>query len=176
MLEAFSRLHLDLAIPIDNILWAESWVLLSFLLFQFHSSFRLHFLASPFLFRGSAGCEFLEQPEHFSHFIVDLLALLENVILKSFHSFDEGLSRLLRHKLEGCVLSSVWVSVMIPLVRTLMVVKGEVLNDFPGFVGILIAEFAAAGAFNLASKMKGDMIIKNLDLKPTINAMMRDFL
>ncbi|GJR63818.1 hypothetical protein Tco_0009883 [Tanacetum coccineum] len=57
-----------------------------------------------------------------------------------------------------------------------MVVEGEVLNDFSRFVGILIAEFAAGGAVNLALKMKGDMIIKNLDLKPTIDAMMRDFL
>ncbi|GJR55216.1 hypothetical protein Tco_1405737 [Tanacetum coccineum] len=41
-----------------------------------------------------------------------------------------------------------------------MVVEGEVLNDFPRFVGVLIAEFAAGGAVNLALKMKGDMIIK----------------
>nr|GEW17007.1 hypothetical protein [Tanacetum cinerariifolium] len=58
----------------------------------------------------------------------------------------------------------------------LMVVEGEVLNDFPRFVGILIGEFTAGGAINLALKMKGDMIIKNLDLKPTIDAMMRDIL
>ncbi|GJR06315.1 hypothetical protein Tco_0529299 [Tanacetum coccineum] len=57
-----------------------------------------------------------------------------------------------------------------------MVVDGEVLNNFPRFIGILIAEFAAGGAVNLALKMKGDMIIKNLDSKTTINAMMRDFL
>ncbi|GKD74749.1 hypothetical protein Tco_1333031, partial [Tanacetum coccineum] len=57
-----------------------------------------------------------------------------------------------------------------------MVVEGEVLTNFSRFVGILIAEFAAGGAVNLALKMKGDTIIKNLDLKPTINAMMRDFL
>nr|GEV93508.1 mannose/glucose-specific lectin-like [Tanacetum cinerariifolium] len=52
-----------------------------------------------------------------------------------------------------------------------MVTEGEVLNDFPRFAGILIAEFAV-----LAPKMKRDMIIKKLDLKPTINAMMRNFL
>ncbi|GJT20676.1 hypothetical protein Tco_0890613 [Tanacetum coccineum] len=57
-----------------------------------------------------------------------------------------------------------------------MVVEGEVLNDFPRFVDVLIAEFAARGVVNLALKMKGDMIIENLDLKPTIDAMMRDFL
>ncbi|GKD78773.1 hypothetical protein Tco_1341394 [Tanacetum coccineum] len=57
-----------------------------------------------------------------------------------------------------------------------MVVKGEVLNNFPRFVSILIAEFAAGDAVNLALKMKGDMIIKNLDLNPTINAMKREFL
>ncbi|GKA23741.1 hypothetical protein Tco_0709774 [Tanacetum coccineum] len=65
---------------------------------------------------------------------------------------------------------------------TLKVVKGEILNDFLRFISILIAEFAAGDAVNLALKMKGDMmmkgdmIIKNLDLKPTIDAMMRDFL
>ncbi|GKG05968.1 hypothetical protein Tco_0326054, partial [Tanacetum coccineum] len=40
--------------------------------------------------------------------------------------------------------------------------------------GVLIAEFSAGSAVNLALKMKGDMIIKNLDLKPTIDVMMRD--
>ncbi|GJU97343.1 hypothetical protein Tco_1326614 [Tanacetum coccineum] len=43
-----------------------------------------------------------------------------------------------------------------------MVVEGEVLNDFPRFVGILIAEFTATSAINLAFKMKGDMIIKKI--------------
>ncbi|GKA82998.1 hypothetical protein Tco_0789746 [Tanacetum coccineum] len=57
-----------------------------------------------------------------------------------------------------------------------MVVEGEVLNNFPRFVGILIAEFATGGAVNLALKMKGDMIIETLDLKPTIDAMMGEFL
>ncbi|GKG03371.1 hypothetical protein Tco_0311007 [Tanacetum coccineum] len=57
-----------------------------------------------------------------------------------------------------------------------MVVEGEVLNDFLRFVGALIAEFAADSAVNLTLKMKGDMIIENLNLKPTIDAMMRDFL
>ncbi|GJZ55613.1 hypothetical protein Tco_0610806 [Tanacetum coccineum] len=57
-----------------------------------------------------------------------------------------------------------------------MVVEGEVLNDFPRFVGVLIADFSAGGVVNLALKMKRDMIIKNLDLKPMIDAMMRDFL
>ncbi|GJT02931.1 hypothetical protein Tco_0824100 [Tanacetum coccineum] len=37
--------------------------------------------------RGSAGCEFLEKAEHFSHSTVDFLALLEDGVLKSFHSF-----------------------------------------------------------------------------------------
>ncbi|GKC56893.1 hypothetical protein Tco_1084491 [Tanacetum coccineum] len=57
-----------------------------------------------------------------------------------------------------------------------MVVEGDVLNDFLRFVGILIAEFAGGSAVNLVLEMKGDMIIKNLDLKPTIDVMMRDFL
>ncbi|GKD00812.1 hypothetical protein Tco_1171086 [Tanacetum coccineum] len=57
-----------------------------------------------------------------------------------------------------------------------MVVEGKVLNDFLRFVGVLIAEFATGSAVNLALKMKGGMIIKNLDLKPMIDAMMREFL
>ncbi|GJT38951.1 hypothetical protein Tco_0938816 [Tanacetum coccineum] len=36
---------------------------------------------------GSASREFLEKPEHFSHPTIDLLALLENGVLKSFHPF-----------------------------------------------------------------------------------------
>ncbi|GKE12946.1 hypothetical protein Tco_1416497 [Tanacetum coccineum] len=56
-----------------------------------------------------------------------------------------------------------------------MVVEGVVLNDLPRFLSVLIAEFAA-GMVNLALKMKGDMIIKNLELEPMIDAMMRDFL
>ncbi|GKC99628.1 hypothetical protein Tco_1169903 [Tanacetum coccineum] len=90
--------------------------------------------------------EFLKKPEHFSHSVVDFLALLENGIFKPLHSF------------------------------ILMVVKGKVLNDFQRFVGIFIMDFAACGEVNLVLKMKGDMSIKNLDLKPTIDAMMRDFL
>ncbi|GJV37961.1 hypothetical protein Tco_1410438, partial [Tanacetum coccineum] len=62
------------------------------------------------------------------------------------------------------------------VIPALMVVESEVLNDFSRFIGILIAEFAAAGTVNLALKIKRDMIIKPLDLKPTIDAMMRDFL
>nr|GEX28904.1 putative retrotransposon Ty1-copia subclass protein [Tanacetum cinerariifolium] len=58
----------------------------------------------------------------------------------------------------------------------LMVVESEVLNDFPRFFGILIMEFTAGDAVILTLKMKGDMIVKNLDLKRTIDAMMRDFL
>ncbi|GJY77716.1 hypothetical protein Tco_0483517 [Tanacetum coccineum] len=42
-----------------------------------------------------------------------------------------------------------------------MVVEGEVLNDFPRFINILIAELAVGGTVNLTLKMKGDMITKN---------------
>ncbi|GKG00370.1 hypothetical protein Tco_0302060, partial [Tanacetum coccineum] len=62
------------------------------------------------------------------------------------------------------------------VIPNFMVVEGEVLNDFLRFVGILIVEFAVGGAVNFALKMKGDMIIKNLDLKPMIDAVMREFL
>ncbi|GJV32131.1 hypothetical protein Tco_1392531 [Tanacetum coccineum] len=57
-----------------------------------------------------------------------------------------------------------------------MVIEGKVLNDFLRFIGTLIAEFAAGGAVNFALKMKGDMIIKKLNLKSTNNDMMMDFL
>ncbi|GJS14865.1 hypothetical protein Tco_0409337 [Tanacetum coccineum] len=46
-----------------------------------------------------------------------------------------------------------------------MVIESEVLNDFPRFVSILIAEFAAGGAVNLTLKMKGGNDRKKLDLK-----------
>nr|GEV95154.1 putative ribonuclease H-like domain-containing protein [Tanacetum cinerariifolium] len=45
------------------------------------------FFPHQYFLRGSAGCEFLEKFKHFSHSIVDLLALLENGVLKSFHYF-----------------------------------------------------------------------------------------
>ncbi|GKE47857.1 hypothetical protein Tco_1479115 [Tanacetum coccineum] len=51
-----------------------------------------------------------------------------------------------------------------------MVVEGEVLNDFSRFVGVLIAKFSAGDTVNLTLKMKGDIIVENLDLKPTIDA------
>nr|GEW53987.1 ribonuclease H-like domain-containing protein [Tanacetum cinerariifolium] len=57
-----------------------------------------------------------------------------------------------------------------------IVIKGEILNNFPRFVDILIAEFYAGSTVNFALNMKGDMIIKFSDLKPTIDAIMRDFL
>ncbi|GKG09093.1 hypothetical protein Tco_0334925, partial [Tanacetum coccineum] len=41
--------------------------------------------------------------------------------------------------------------------------ESEVLNDFPRFVGILVTEFAAGGAINFTLKMKGDMIIEDMD-------------
>ncbi|GJT70184.1 retrovirus-related pol polyprotein from transposon TNT 1-94 [Tanacetum coccineum] len=48
--------------------------------------------------------------------------------------------------------------------------KGRGFNDFPRFVGALIADFAIGSTVNLALKMKGDMIIENLNLNPTIDA------
>ncbi|GJW00348.1 probable LRR receptor-like serine/threonine-protein kinase [Tanacetum coccineum] len=75
-----------------------------------------------------------------------------------------------------CSNSHDWFDEFLCVIPAFMVIEGEVLNDFPGFVGILIAEFVAGSAVNLTLKMKGDMIIKNLDLKPTIDAIMRDFL
>ncbi|GKC37462.1 hypothetical protein Tco_1049846 [Tanacetum coccineum] len=87
-----------------------------------------------------------------------------SALVVHFGFADEGLSRLLWHKFLGVghdPFSKKLISSSSSI--TLMVVESEVLNDFPGFVSILIAEFAADGAVNLALKMKGDMIIKNLD-------------
>ncbi|GKB48073.1 hypothetical protein Tco_0898826 [Tanacetum coccineum] len=47
----------------------------------------IHVLMVPYATRDFVGHEFLEKPEHFSHPAVDLLALLENGVLKSFHPF-----------------------------------------------------------------------------------------
>ncbi|GJY14074.1 putative ribonuclease H-like domain-containing protein [Tanacetum coccineum] len=60
--------------------------------------------------------------------------------------------------------------------KALMVIEGEVFNDFPRFVGALIVDFAVGSTVNLALKMKGDMIIEILNLNPTIDAMKREFL
>ncbi|GJS32090.1 hypothetical protein Tco_0530472 [Tanacetum coccineum] len=141
------------------------------------------FLSYYYFLRGSASREFLEKPEHFSHPTIDLLALLENGVLKSFHPFEVDLVFELEKSPVRCIRDALrcrngfdWFDEFFCFIPTFMVVEGEVLNNFPRFVAILIAEFSAGGAVNLALKMKGDMIIENLDLKPTINAMMRDFL
>nr|GFA72926.1 hypothetical protein [Tanacetum cinerariifolium] len=55
-------------------------------------------------------------------------------------------------------------------------IEGEVLNDFLRFVGVFITKFSASDAVNFVLKMKGNIIIKNLDLEPTIDAIRRDFL
>nr|GEU32374.1 reverse transcriptase domain-containing protein [Tanacetum cinerariifolium] len=96
--------------------------------------------------KGSpTGREFLKKPEHFSYYVVDLLALLENDVFEPLDSFTVCCHVIPYSSLES----------------GLMVVKGKVLNDFLRFVCILIAEFAAGDAVNLALKMKGDMTIKN---------------
>ncbi|GJV75530.1 hypothetical protein Tco_1507114 [Tanacetum coccineum] len=132
---------------------------------------------------GSASREFLEKPEHFSHPTIDLLALLENGVLKSFHPFGVRCHVIPYSSFKSgvrmdCIDISLGVCVELgagvgrdPFSKKLiwssssrsLRSEGEVLNNFPRFVGILIAEFAAGGAVNLALKMKGDMIIKNLD-------------
>ncbi|GKB80451.1 putative ribonuclease H-like domain-containing protein [Tanacetum coccineum] len=57
-----------------------------------------------------------------------------------------------------------------------MVVKSEILYDFPRFFGVLVTEFATDGVVNFTLKVERDMIIEDLDLEPEIDAMMRDFL
>ncbi|GJX52865.1 reverse transcriptase domain-containing protein [Tanacetum coccineum] len=48
---------------------------------------ELGFFSYKYFLKGSAGREFLEKSEHFSHPTVDLLVLLEKGVLKSFHPF-----------------------------------------------------------------------------------------
>ncbi|GJW46128.1 hypothetical protein Tco_0077774 [Tanacetum coccineum] len=139
------------------------------------------FFPYQYFLRGSDAREFLEKPEHFSHPTVDFLVLLEDGVLKSFHSF--GVRSHLKKSPVGCFRDALrcsdsldWFDEFLCVIPAFMVIEGEVLKYFPRFIGILIAEFAAEGAINLELKMKGDIIIKNLDLKPTIDAMMRDFL
>ncbi|GKA62095.1 hypothetical protein Tco_0761614 [Tanacetum coccineum] len=51
-----------------------------------------------------------------------------------------------------------------------MVVKSEILYDFPIFFDILIAELAAGGVVNFTFKVKRDVIVENPDLEPKIDA------
>ncbi|GKE72664.1 hypothetical protein Tco_1534705 [Tanacetum coccineum] len=57
-----------------------------------------------------------------------------------------------------------------------MIVKSEMLYEFPRFFDVLVAELTTGDAVNFTFKMNRDMIIKKLDLEPKINAMVRDFL
>ncbi|GKB11063.1 hypothetical protein Tco_0844986 [Tanacetum coccineum] len=101
-----------------------------------------------------AGREFLEKSEHFSPSVVDLLALLENGVLKSFHSFGIQLRRLVMALLARVGIDCISISMRegcLEATLALMVVESEVLNDFPRFVGILIAEFAVDGRPNVLS-------------------------
>ncbi|GJY70956.1 hypothetical protein Tco_0474659 [Tanacetum coccineum] len=125
--------------------------------------------------------------------LITALAVVRNGVPKMKGLFSSSLlSRITKSTWYTCSTTSTKMSSAIPkgafipfrppMLPALKVVKGEILNDFLRFISILIAEFAAGDAVNLALKMKGDMmmkgdmIIKNLDLKPTIDAMMRDFL
>nr|GFC18955.1 hypothetical protein [Tanacetum cinerariifolium] len=56
-----------------------------------------------------------------------------------------------------------------------MVVKSEILDDFPRFFSVLVVKLAADDTINLTFKVKRDMITENLDLEPKIDAMMRTF-
>nr|GEW06378.1 hypothetical protein [Tanacetum cinerariifolium] len=56
------------------------------------------------------------------------------------------------------------------------ILKITILTTNTPYLSRKIQQFAADGAVNLALKMKGDMIIKNLNLKPTTDAMMMGFL
>ncbi|GJW02603.1 hypothetical protein Tco_1561459 [Tanacetum coccineum] len=83
---------------------------------------------------GFAGREFLEKPKHFSHPTVDFLALLEDGVLKSFHSFSVR-----SHPSWS---------------------RGQVLIDFPGFRRLYYSGVLHRGAVNIGLKMKGEHDIK----------------
>nr|GEV05932.1 hypothetical protein [Tanacetum cinerariifolium] len=61
------------------------------------------------------------------------------------------------------------------VIPTFVVMDGEVLKDLLRFFGTLITKFATSSVLNFALKRVRDMIIKNLDLQPKFNAMMREF-
>nr|GEW46456.1 hypothetical protein [Tanacetum cinerariifolium] len=54
--------------------------------------------------------------------------------------------------------------------------ENEVLYKCQRFLGVLIMKLTNNDVVNFALKMKRDTIIKNLDMEPKINAVMRDFL
>ncbi|GJW39630.1 hypothetical protein Tco_0065475 [Tanacetum coccineum] len=113
---------------------------------------EFRFFHYQYFLMGFAGHEFLEKSEHFSYSVVDLLALK-----------DKGFSWVARYRCQGE--GWTWMRGIACLDRldeffhvipALMVIESEVLNDFLRFIGILIVEFAAGGAVDLALKMKGD--------------------
>ncbi|GKE92190.1 hypothetical protein Tco_1573285 [Tanacetum coccineum] len=59
---------------------------------------------------------------------------------------------------------------------TLMVVKNEVVNDFPRFSSVFVVKLTTSLLINDFPYDRIDMIIKDLDIKPKIDAMMSDFL
>nr|GEY24514.1 hypothetical protein CTI12_AA182560 [Tanacetum cinerariifolium] len=124
---------------------------------------------------GGCTCFLKERPQSYGAFIklIKALDVVRNGVPKMTCLLSSSLMSRIT-KSTGNILD--WFNESFYVIPALMVVESEVLNDFPRFVGILIAEFFAGDAVNHALKMKGDMIIKKLDLKPTIDAMMRDFL
>ncbi|GJY12091.1 hypothetical protein Tco_0381400 [Tanacetum coccineum] len=141
------------------------------------------FFPYQYFLRGSADRELLEKPEHFSHPTVDFLALLKDGVLECFHPFEVDLGFELTEPPVRCFRDALrrgngfdWFNEFFSFIPTFKVVEVEVLNNFLRFIGILVMDFAVGGAVNLTLKMKGDMIIENLDLQPTINAIMRNFL
>nr|GEV67527.1 hypothetical protein [Tanacetum cinerariifolium] len=127
-----------------------------------------------------AGCEFLKKSEHLCHYVVDLFSLFKDSVFKPLHSFAKefclgGSPGPCGRGFEETALAYAC-GTCVEITLALVVVESKVQNDLPRFIGVLVMKLTVDGVINLAFKVKGDMIIKKLDLKPTIDAMMRDFL
>ncbi|GKC19266.1 hypothetical protein Tco_1021416, partial [Tanacetum coccineum] len=130
------------------------------------------------LFWCFAICELLKEFEHLWHSLIDHFSLFKDGVFKSLHSLGGSkwsLGLELREIALTCI-RGVVVGYVSRVDRAFMVVEGKVLNDVLGLTGVLITEFATNNTINLVLKVKGDVIVKKFDLKPVIDAMVREFL
>nr|GFC22430.1 hypothetical protein [Tanacetum cinerariifolium] len=125
-----------------------------------------------------AGCEFLKKSEHLSHPIVDLISLFVDGVFKPLYPFGVCCYEFCLGDSPGPygrgfeeTALAYACGMCVELTLALVVIESKVFNDLLS----LITELTTSGAVNFTFKVKGDMIVKSLD-KPTINAMMRDFL
>ncbi|GJU20120.1 retrovirus-related pol polyprotein from transposon TNT 1-94 [Tanacetum coccineum] len=114
-----------------------------------------------------ANTKFLNSlPPEWSKFMTDV---------KLFHlALVEGVEELKRKvKIKGEKKEALLILRQKP---ALMVVKNEVVNDFPRFSSVFVVKLTTSLLINDFPYDRIDMIIKDLDIKPKIDAMMSDFL